>query len=56
MQTSGETDGVRGCELPPWQAKYKNRVLLNLYFAFSIILVFSKFLFLFIFVEYFPVI
>jgi len=46
---SGVTDGRQRGELPTWQAECKSGLPLNLYFGLSILLVFSKLLFLCVF-------
>jgi len=52
---SGITDGMHRGELAPGKLNIKTGLPLNLYFGFSILLVFSRLLFL-CFSDYFPVI
>jgi len=52
---SGVTDGAQGCEPPSWQAKCNNRALSLYILVFSILLVFSKLLFLWVFRKLFEV-
>jgi len=45
----GVTDGGQRGELPTWQAECKSGLPLNLHFGLSILLVFSRWLFLCVF-------
>jgi len=53
---SDVTYGSSGASYSPWQANCENRTAVNLYFGFSILLLFNRLLHFFYFSDYFPVI